>query len=276
MDWIGFYKLARLALPRRRRWSASASGCSPSRAGSGSRRPRGACWRTTTAAGAARMTTRSREIAERPRRRRAERDGIGEDDNAIPLWFNLGFDGTIVVGVLYILYYTLSGWSQRASTPPSARARSSARPPRARLRRRRDARIPTAATPPPSRRASRCSRRSARPATSRTAAAWSARASSIRTGSTATTTPSCSRPSRRAGPAACRPGARSSAPRRSGRCSPTSRRCRAPPSRASARPTTSRRAAGAAPGRLGEPADARRAPRRGPLPPAALRGGRGC
>ncbi|HVH07339.1 MAG TPA: c-type cytochrome [Myxococcota bacterium] len=41
------------------------------------------------------------------------RDGIGEHDNPIPLWFNLGFYGAIVIGVLYILYYTQSGWSQR-------------------------------------------------------------------------------------------------------------------------------------------------------------------
>lgn len=58
------------------------------------------------------MTTDPFDVAERPRGDAPERDGIGEHDNAIPLWFNLGFYGLIVVGVLYILYYTLSGWSQ--------------------------------------------------------------------------------------------------------------------------------------------------------------------
>jgi cytochrome c oxidase cbb3-type subunit 3 len=41
----------------------------------------------------------------------ALRDGIGEDDNAIPLWFNVGFYGLIAVGIVYFLYYTFSGWS---------------------------------------------------------------------------------------------------------------------------------------------------------------------
>jgi len=53
------------------------------------------------------------EIVEYPRRDEALRDGIAEDDNPIPLWFNVGFYGFIVVGVVYILFYTLSGWSAR-------------------------------------------------------------------------------------------------------------------------------------------------------------------
>jgi cytochrome c oxidase cbb3-type subunit 3 len=52
------------------------------------------------------------EIAELPLPDQAIRDGIGEEDNAIPLWFNVGFYGLMGVGVLYILWYTLSGWSQ--------------------------------------------------------------------------------------------------------------------------------------------------------------------
>jgi cytochrome c oxidase cbb3-type subunit III len=52
-------------------------------------------------------------IPERPRGDEAPRDGIGEEDNAIPLWFNLGFYGLMAVGVVYIVYYAfLSGWSQ--------------------------------------------------------------------------------------------------------------------------------------------------------------------
>jgi cytochrome c oxidase cbb3-type subunit 3 len=53
------------------------------------------------------------EIAELPRADQAERDGIGEEDHAIPLWFNVGFYGLIGFGILYILWYAgLSGWSQ--------------------------------------------------------------------------------------------------------------------------------------------------------------------
>jgi cytochrome c oxidase cbb3-type subunit 3 len=61
------------------------------------------------------MTERERgEIAELPRADASPRDGIGEDDHAIPLWFNVGFYGLIGVGVLYILWYAgMSGWSQR-------------------------------------------------------------------------------------------------------------------------------------------------------------------
>lgn len=57
------------------------------------------------------MTTDPREIAEHPRTDLAERDGIGEDDNRIPLWFNVTFIGTIVFAAIYIPYYIFSGWS---------------------------------------------------------------------------------------------------------------------------------------------------------------------
>jgi len=57
------------------------------------------------------MSDESREIAEYPRRDDAVRDGIGEDDNAIPLWFNVSFYGSMVFGVVYIIYYLTSGWS---------------------------------------------------------------------------------------------------------------------------------------------------------------------
>jgi cytochrome c oxidase cbb3-type subunit 3 len=56
-----------------------------------------------------------REIAELPRGDEPMRDGIGEEDNPIPLWFNVGFYGLIGVGIVYILWYSvLSGWSQIA------------------------------------------------------------------------------------------------------------------------------------------------------------------
>jgi cytochrome c oxidase cbb3-type subunit 3 len=53
----------------------------------------------------------SNEIPEYARGDEAVRDGIGEEDNAIPLWFNIGFYGFIVFGIFYILFYTLSGWT---------------------------------------------------------------------------------------------------------------------------------------------------------------------
>ena len=53
-------------------------------------------------------------LPERPRADEAPRDGIGEDDAPIPLWFNVGFYGLMIVGAAYIAYYAvLSGWSQR-------------------------------------------------------------------------------------------------------------------------------------------------------------------
>jgi cytochrome c oxidase cbb3-type subunit 3 len=54
----------------------------------------------------------SREIPELPRSDEPIRDGIGEDDNKVPLWFNVGFYGMLVVGVIYILVFTLGSWSQ--------------------------------------------------------------------------------------------------------------------------------------------------------------------
>jgi cytochrome c oxidase cbb3-type subunit 3 len=51
------------------------------------------------------------EIAEYEREDAAVRDGIAEEDNRIPLWFNVTFLGTILFAVVYIPFYTLSGWS---------------------------------------------------------------------------------------------------------------------------------------------------------------------
>jgi cytochrome c oxidase cbb3-type subunit 3 len=54
------------------------------------------------------------EIPELPRTDEALRDGIGEDDNEIPLWFNLGFLATILFAIGYVPYYHLYlGWSAR-------------------------------------------------------------------------------------------------------------------------------------------------------------------
>lgn len=58
------------------------------------------------------MSIEQREVAELERAEAGPRDGIGENDNPIPLWFNVGFYGALVFGVLYILWYNFSGWSQ--------------------------------------------------------------------------------------------------------------------------------------------------------------------
>ncbi len=53
------------------------------------------------------------EIVEYERADGADRDGIVEEDNPIPLWFNVTFAATIVFGVIYIPYYVLTDWSSR-------------------------------------------------------------------------------------------------------------------------------------------------------------------
>lgn len=51
------------------------------------------------------------EIVERAAPGEPVRDGIGEEDNAIPAWFVWTFIGTIVFAAFYTPYYLLSGWS---------------------------------------------------------------------------------------------------------------------------------------------------------------------
>jgi cytochrome c oxidase cbb3-type subunit 3 len=55
----------------------------------------------------------SEEIVELERADAASRDGIGEEDNSIPLWFNASFGATIVFAIVYIFYYVGSDWSQK-------------------------------------------------------------------------------------------------------------------------------------------------------------------
>jgi cytochrome c oxidase cbb3-type subunit 3 len=57
------------------------------------------------------MTVDLDEIVERPAPGEPERDGIAEEDNAIPAWFNWSFGATIVFAAFYIPYYLFSGWS---------------------------------------------------------------------------------------------------------------------------------------------------------------------
>jgi len=53
------------------------------------------------------------EIAERPKRTAPHNDGIGEEDHAIPAWFNASFAATIVFGIVYVIYYVAMGWTSR-------------------------------------------------------------------------------------------------------------------------------------------------------------------
>jgi cytochrome c oxidase cbb3-type subunit 3 len=58
------------------------------------------------------MSDKPREIPEYERADGAVRDGIGEEDNPIPLWWWITFLGTVVWAALYAPYYLFSGWSQ--------------------------------------------------------------------------------------------------------------------------------------------------------------------
>lgn len=58
------------------------------------------------------MNTERPEIAEHPRADEPLRDGIGEEDNAIPAWWWWSWFASIVFAAFYLPYYTLSGWSQ--------------------------------------------------------------------------------------------------------------------------------------------------------------------
>lgn len=60
------------------------------------------------------MRPESEELAELERADAASRDGIGEEDNAIPLWFNASFGATIVFAIVYVLYHVGSDWSQKS------------------------------------------------------------------------------------------------------------------------------------------------------------------
>jgi cytochrome c oxidase cbb3-type subunit 3 len=53
------------------------------------------------------------EVAEYERDDAALRDGIAEDDHRIPIWFNVTFLGTILFALVYIPFYTLSGWTSK-------------------------------------------------------------------------------------------------------------------------------------------------------------------
>ncbi|HME74051.1 MAG TPA: c-type cytochrome [Myxococcota bacterium] len=67
-----------------------------------------------------------KEIAELPRGDSAEQDGIGEEDNKIPTWFNAAFIGTIVFAFVYMIYYTATGWSARGQYQAEMAAATSA------------------------------------------------------------------------------------------------------------------------------------------------------
>lgn len=60
------------------------------------------------------MSEEARNAVEHERPDGAAHDGIGEEDNPIPLWWWITFLGTIVWAALYSPYYLFSGWSQEA------------------------------------------------------------------------------------------------------------------------------------------------------------------
>jgi cytochrome c oxidase cbb3-type subunit 3 len=55
------------------------------------------------------MSEREPEIAELPFSGGAPRDGIGEDDHAVPLWFNASWIASWIFGAIYIVWY-LGPW----------------------------------------------------------------------------------------------------------------------------------------------------------------------
>lgn len=58
------------------------------------------------------MSDEVRNAVEHERSDGAAHDGIGEEDNPIPLWWWVTFLGTVVWAALYAPYYLFSGWSQ--------------------------------------------------------------------------------------------------------------------------------------------------------------------
>ena len=53
------------------------------------------------------------EVAELPAEPVDGTDGIVEEDNPIPFWFNASFAATIAFAVVYIAYYNGTGWSAK-------------------------------------------------------------------------------------------------------------------------------------------------------------------
>ena len=59
------------------------------------------------------MSTHPRDIPELPHAEPDERDGIAEEDNKIPLWFNASWIATWIFGFVYIAWYLgPSDWTQ--------------------------------------------------------------------------------------------------------------------------------------------------------------------
>jgi cytochrome c oxidase cbb3-type subunit 3 len=59
-----------------------------------------------------------------------ERDGIGEDDHVIPLWFNAAWAVTWVVGIAYMVWYlAISDWSARGQYAAEVAAAAKNAPP---------------------------------------------------------------------------------------------------------------------------------------------------
>lgn len=59
------------------------------------------------------MSDVKNEIAELPHVGPSPRDGVGEEDNPVPMWFNAAWILSWIVGVAYIVWYLgLSSWTQ--------------------------------------------------------------------------------------------------------------------------------------------------------------------
>jgi len=69
------------------------------------------------------MSDSNLEIPERPSPGAGARDGIGEDDHAIPLWFNVAWIATWIFGIAYIVWYLgFSDWSSHGQWAAEAAA----------------------------------------------------------------------------------------------------------------------------------------------------------
>ena len=239
MEWIGLYKLARLAFLAVTLVGDRPSGSSPSRAGSASRRPRSACSSTTTSRRSPAMTRapRDRRARERAGRRAARRDRRArQHDPALVQRRLLRRDRARrdlhpLLQLLGLVAASASTTPRPACAPSGSRPLRAAAPPRA------DARIPTAATPPPSPKGKQVFETicvACHLADGRGLVGPEPRRSllEVRARRRRPVPDRLGRAARRHAAL----GSRSSGPRRSGRCSPTSRRCRARPRRASARP----------------------------------------
>ena len=272
-DWVALYKLARLGAAGAARCSRSPSGSTPAKRTERLEAP------------AQRMLEdddgmKPRAALERDRRApepAAPRDdGIGEEDHAIPLWFNVSFfgDDRLRDRLRPLLHRDRAG--RRAGSTRRRSRRREAVAAAARRRRQPSAnpyRGDAAAIAEGQQVFAHDLRRLPQ---ARRLRAWSARASSIRTGSTARTDRGAVRDrDRRADPAGMPPwGAQLGEREDLEACSPTSRRCRGASAARRRRSRLTRRRRRPRPAAEARPHDATARPVDGLLPAPALGRGR--